>query len=64
MQELGRLNLKTNVTPNRLEKYMSFTINNKLTFIDSFQFLNFSLHSLVKNLGKDDLYLMICIISV
>ena len=64
MQELGRLNLKTNVTPNRLEKYMSFTINNKLTFIDSFQFLNFSLHSLVKNLGKDGLYLMICIISV
>ena len=54
MQELGRLNLKTNVIPNGLEKYMSFTINNKLTFIDSFQFLNSSLDSLVKNLGKDD----------
>ena len=54
MQELGRLNLKTNVIPNGLEKYMSFTINNKLTFIDSFQFLNSSLDSLVKNLGRDD----------
>ena len=34
---------------------MSFTINNKLSFIDSFQFLNSSLYSLVKNLNKDDL---------
>ena len=34
---------------------MSFTINNKLSFIDSFQFLIFSLDSLVKNLSKDDL---------
>ena len=32
---------------------MSFTINNKLRFIDCFQFLSFSLDSLVKNLGKD-----------
>ena len=33
---------------------MSFTSNNKLRFIDSFQFLSFSLDSLVKNLDKDD----------
>ena len=33
---------------------MSFTINNKLSFIDSFQFSSFSLDSLVKILGKDD----------
>ena len=33
---------------------MSFSINNKLSFIDSFQFLSSSLHNLVKNLGKDD----------
>ena len=32
---------------------MSVTINNKLIFIDSFQFLSSSLDSLVKNLNKD-----------
>ena len=31
---------------------MSFSINNKLVFIDSFQFLSSSLDSLVKNPGK------------
>ena len=55
MQELGKFNLKINVIPNGLEKYMSFSINNKLSFIDSFQFLSSSLDSLVKNLGKYDL---------
>ena len=54
MQELGKFNIKTNVMPNGLEKYMSFSINNKLRFIDSFQFLSSSLNSLVENLGKDD----------
>ena len=34
--------------------YMSFSINSKLSFIDSFQFPSSSLDSLVKNLGKDD----------
>ena len=54
MQELGKFNLKINVIPDGLEKYMSFTINYKLSFIDSFQFLSFSLDSLVKNLIKYD----------
>ena len=36
MQELGKFNLKINVVPNGLEKYVSFSINNKLSFIDSF----------------------------
>ena len=54
MQELGKLNFKINVIPSGLEIYMSFTINNKLHFIDSFQFLSSSLDSLVKKLGKDD----------
>ena len=54
MQELGKFNLKISVMPNGLEKYMSFTINNKLGFIDSFQFLSSSLDSLAKNLNKDD----------
>ena len=54
MQETGKFNFKTNVIPNGLEKYMSFTINDKLPFIDSFQFRTSSLDSLVKNLYKDD----------
>ena len=54
MQELGKFNLKTNVIPNGLEKYMNFGINNKLSFINSFLFLSSSLDSLVKNFGKDD----------
>ena len=33
---------------------MSFTINNKLSFIDSFQFFSSLFDSLVKNLSKDD----------
>ena len=52
MQESGKFNFKINVIPNGLEKYMSFNINNKLIFIDSFQFLSSSLDSLVKNLCK------------
>ena len=54
MKVLGKFNLKLNAVPNRLEKYMSFNINNILNFIDSFQFLLSSLDSLVKNLGKND----------
>ena len=33
---------------------MSFNINNKLVFVDSFQFLISSLASLAKNVSKDD----------
>ena len=54
MQELGKFSFKTNVTPNGLEKYMSFSVNARLAFIDSYQFLSSSSYNLVKNLGKDD----------
>ena len=54
MQELGKVNFKINVILNRLEKYMSFTINNKLIFINSFQLLSSSLDSLVRNLSKNN----------
>ena len=54
IQELGKFNLKLNLIPNGLEKYMSFSINNKLNVIDSFELLGSSLDSLVKNLGKND----------
>ena len=53
-QELGQFDCKINVTPNELEKFMSFNINIMLVFIDIFQFLSFSLDSLLKNLVKDD----------
>ena len=52
--ELDKLNLKINVIPNGLDKYVNLTIKNKLSFIESFQFLSSSLHGLVKNLDKDD----------
>ena len=48
MQELGKFSLKINGS----EKYMSFTLDNKLSFIDSFQFLSSSLNSLVKDLSE------------
>ena len=54
VQELGKFNLRINFIRNGIEKYMSFTINIKLSFIYSFQFLSSSLDSLVKNLNKDD----------
>ena len=52
MQEVGKFNLKCHIK--WIGKCMSFRINNKFSFIDSFQFLISLLDSLVKNLGKDD----------
>ena len=45
------INVKLN---QKLEKHISFSINNEFSFIGSFQFLGSSLDSLVKNVGKDD----------
>ena len=49
-QEIGKFDVKANVIPNGLEKYMAFTINKNLIFIDSMQFMNSSLDTLVKDL--------------
>ena len=54
MEVLGKFNLKISVTPKWLERYMSFTINNKLSFMESFQLLSSALDSLVNNLNRDD----------
>ena len=54
MKKLGKFNLKVSAIPNGLEKYLRFSISNKLIFIDSFQNRSSSLGSLVKNLAKDD----------
>ena len=52
IQTLGKFNFEISVITNGLEKLMSFTINNRLSFIDRFQFLNSSLDGLVKSLNK------------
>ena len=49
-KELSKFNCKVSVIPNSLEKYMSFTLNNNIVFIDSMLFMNSSLDKLVKNL--------------
>ena len=54
MEELGKFNLKINVISNGFKIHVSFSINNKLRFIDSFQFRSSSLDNLVKILNKDD----------
>ena len=54
MQEIGKSDVKISVIPNELEKYMAFTINNNLVFIDSIQFINSGLDALVKNLTDND----------
>ena len=54
--ELDKVDVKTSVTPNGLEKYMGFFffLNKNLVFIDSMQFMNSSLYKFVKNLSDED----------
>ena len=54
IKEITKSDIKVSVLPNGLEKYMAFTINRSLVFIDSIQFMNSSLDSLVKNLRDND----------
>ena len=48
--QLDKFDVKINVIPNGLEKYMAFFLNKNLVFIDNMQFINSSLDKLVKNL--------------
>ena len=50
-KELSKFNCSVSVIPNRLEKYMSFTLGKNIIFIDSMLFMNSSLDKLVKNLN-------------
>ena len=52
--ELSKFDVKTEVIPIRLEKYMTFLKNKFLFFIDSLQFMNSSHKKLVKNLSDND----------
>ena len=54
MKDVGKFDVKVSAIPNGLEKYMAFTVNKNLVFIDSMQFMNSSLDSLVKNLSDND----------
>ena len=57
--ELHKFNLKVDIIPNGLEKYMAFFLGRGLVFIDSMQFISSSLDKLVKNLvDKDFKYLV------
>ena len=49
--ELNKFDVKIDVIPNRLEKYMAFILNKNFV---SMQFMNSSLEKLVKNLSGDD----------
>ena len=51
MQETSKLDVKIDVIPNGLEKYMG---NRNLTFIVSMQFMSSSLYALVKILSGND----------
>ena len=54
IKEISKFDVKLSVIPNGLEKYMAFTINRNLVFIDSMQFMNLSLDLLVKNLSDNN----------
>ena len=53
-KELSKFNRKISVIPNGLEKYMSFTLNNNIVFIDSMLLMNSWLDKLVKYLGSEN----------
>ena len=53
-KELSKFDRKVSVIPNGLEKYMSFTLNGNIVFIDSMLFMNSSLDRLAKNLSDED----------
>ena len=54
IKEIGKFDVKVIVIPNGLETHMAFTVNKNLVFIDSKQFMNSSLDSLVKNLSDNN----------
>ena len=54
IKEIGKFDVNVSFIPNGLEKYMAFTINRNLVYIDSMQFMNCSLDALVKRLSDND----------
>ena len=54
IREIDKFDVKVNVIPSGLKRYMDFIINKNLVFIDSMQFMNSSLDELVKNSLDND----------
>ena len=54
IKEVNKFDVKVNVIPNRLEKYMAFTINRSIVCSDSMEFMESSVDSLAKNLMNED----------
>ena len=54
IREIRKFDVIVNVIPNGLKKYMDFTINKNLVFIDSIHFMNSRLDALVKNSSDND----------
>ena len=52
--ELNKFDVKISVIPNGLETYMAFLLGKNWVFVDSMQFMNSSLHKLVKNFSDGD----------
>ena len=52
--ELNKFDVKIDVISNGLEKYMTFSLNKNVVFIDRIQFMSSSLEKQVKHLSDDD----------
>ena len=52
--ELDKFDVKIDVIPNGLERYIAFFLNKNLVHIGGMQFMNFSLDKLVQNLSDED----------
>ena len=47
------MQMNINAIPNNMEKYIAFLLGDHLAFIDSFQFMIWSLEKLVSNLSRE-----------
>ena len=54
IKKMDKFDVKVSVIANGLEKYMAFTVSKNLVFIDSMQFMNSGLDSLVKDSSNND----------
>ena len=53
IREIVKFDVKVNIIPSGLGRYMAFTINRNFVFIGNMQFMNSILDALVKNLSDN-----------